>query len=161
MRSYLMTKIIIIFLSYILILFNNNLNADELANKLKIGLLAPFSGDNKELGNSLLLSSQLALNEIADERIIMIPGDSGTNDPNKLNAAINKIIKSGAKVIIGPTDFDSFKDTKKYNDIIFISLSNMYPTITNNTISIGVSLESQIHAIEKFIIKGMAAGAVK
>ena len=148
-----MTKIIIIFLSYILILFNNNLNADELANKLKIGLLAPFSGDNKELGNSLLLSSQLALNEIADERIIMIPGDSGTNDPNKLNAAINKIIKSGAKVIIGPTDFDSFKETKKYNDIIFISLSNMYPTITNNTISIGVSLESQIHAIEKFILK--------
>ena len=148
-----MTKILIIILSYILILFNNNLNAGDNANNLKIGLLAPFSGDNKELGNSLLLSSQLALNEINDNKIMIIPGDSGTNNPTKLNIAINEIIEAGAKIVIGPTDFKSFREVKKYNDIIFISPSNMSPNITNNIISIGVSLESQIKAIEKFIIK--------
>ena len=148
-----MTKILIIILSYILILFNNNLNAGDNANNLKIGLLAPFSGDNKELGNSLLLSSQLALNEINDNKIMIIPGDSGTNNPTKLNIAINEIIEAGAKIVIGPTDFKSFREVKKYNDIIFISPSNMSPNITNNIISIGVSLESQIKAIEKFLIK--------
>ena len=148
-----MTKILIIILSYILILFNSNLNADDNIDNLKIGLLAPFSGDNKELGNSLLLSSQLALDEINDNRIVIIPGDSGTNNPTKLNIAINEIIEAGAKIVIGPTDFKSFREVKKYNDIIFISPSNMSPNITNNIISIGVSLESQIKAIEKFIIK--------
>ena len=148
-----MTKILIIILSYILILFNSNLNADDNINNLKIGLLAPFSGDNKELGDSLLLSSQLALNEINDNRIMIIPGDSGTNNPTKINIAINEIVEAGAKIIIGPTDFKSFKEIKKYNDLIFISPSNMSPNITNNIISIGVSLESQIKAIEKFIIK--------
>ena len=148
-----MTKILIIILSYILILFNSNLNADDNINNLKIGLLAPFSGDNKELGDSLLLSSQLALNEINDNRIMIIPGDSGTNNPTKINIAINEFVEAGAKIIIGPTDFKSFKEIKKYNDLIFISPSNMSPNITNNIISIGVSLESQIKAIEKFIIK--------
>jgi ABC-type branched-subunit amino acid transport system substrate-binding protein len=148
-----MTKILIIILSYILILFNSNLNAGDNINNLKIGLLAPFSGDNKELGNSLLLSSQLALDEINDNRIVIIPGDSGTNNPTKINIAINEFVEAGAKIIIGPTDFKSFKEIKKYNDLIFISPSNMSPDITNNIISIGVSLESQIKAIEKFIIK--------
>jgi ABC-type branched-subunit amino acid transport system substrate-binding protein len=148
-----MTKILIIILSYILILFNSNLNAGDNINNLKIGLLAPFSGDNKELGNSLLLSSQLALDEINDNRIVIIPGDSGTNNPTKINIAINEFVEAGVKIIIGPTDFKSFKEIKKYNDLIFISPSNMSPDITNNIISIGVSLESQIKAIEKFIIK--------
>ena len=148
-----MTKILIIILSYILILFNSNLNADDNIDNLKIGLLAPFSGDNKELGDSLLLSSQLALNEINDNRIMIIPGDSGTNNPTKINIAINEFVEAGVKIIIGPTDFKSFKEIKKYNDLIFISPSNMSPNITNNIISIGVSLESQIKAIEKFLIK--------
>ena len=96
-----MTKILIIILSYILILFNSNLNADDNINNLKIGLLAPFSGDNKELGDSLLLSSQLALNEINDNRIMIIPADSGTNNPTKINIAINEFVEAGAKIIIG------------------------------------------------------------
>ena len=47
-----MIKIIITFLSYILVLFNTNLIADEKNEGLKIGLLAPFSGDYRNLGES-------------------------------------------------------------------------------------------------------------
>ena len=42
---------------------------------------------------------------------------------------------------------------EKYKGLIFISLSNKNPEIRENIISIGISLESQINAIEKFIIK--------
>ncbi len=69
-------------------MFNCNLIADENDGKLKIGLLAPFSGEYKNLGESLLLSTQLALDEIDDENIIIIPRDSGTNDKKKLKIAI-------------------------------------------------------------------------
>ena len=147
-----MTKIIITFLSYIFIFFNSNLTADENNGKLRVGLLAPFSGEYKNLGETLLLSAQLALNEINDENIIIIPRDSGTNDKNKLNSAIKEIINNGAKIIIGPMTSSSFDELKKYNDTIFISLSNKEPRISNNVISIGISLESQLVAIEQFLI---------
>ena len=37
---------------------------------------------------------------------------------------------------------------KKYNDLIFISPSNISPELSNNIISIGVSLESQLIALK-------------
>jgi hypothetical protein len=146
-------KIIITFLSYIFILFNCNLIAAEKNEKLRIGLLAPFSGAYKDLGESLLFSTQLALKEINDENIIIIPRDSGTNNKVKLNLAIEEIIKNGAKIIIGPMTSSSFNELGKYKDTIFISLSNKEPKISNNVINIGISLESQLRTIEKFLIE--------
>ena len=145
-----MIKIIIIFLSYIFILSNSSLAADD--KKLRVGLLAPFSGEHKNLGESLLLSTQLALDEIDDENIIIIPRDSGTDDKDKLNLAIKEIINNGAKIIIGPMSSSSFNELGKYRDTIFISLSNKEPKISNNVINIGISLESQLQAIEKFLV---------
>ncbi len=146
-----MIKTIITFLSYIFILFNCNLMAAENDGKLRIGLLAPFSGEYKNLGESLLLSTQLALDEIGDKNIIIIPRDSGTNDKDQLNRAIKEIISNGAKIIIGPMTHSSSGELEKYRDTIFISLSNKEPKISNNVINIGISLESQLKAIEQFL----------
>ena len=148
-----MIKNIVTFLSYIFLLFYSNLIADEHSEKLKVGLLAPFSGEYKKLGESLLLSTQLALNEIGNENIIIIPRDSGSNNKESLNSAIKEIRSNGAKIIIGPMTSSSFKELGKYNDTIFISLSNKEPKISNNVINIGISLESQLAAIERLLIK--------
>tara|TARA_B110000902_G_C14226131_1_gene557100 strand:+ start:442 stop:1596 length:1155 start_codon:yes stop_codon:yes gene_type:complete len=148
-----MIKKIIIILSYIFISFNSNLLSSENNGELKIGLLAPFTGEYKNLGDSLLFSIQLALDEINDKNIKIIPRDSGSNNVKKLNQAINEIRNMGAKVIIGPTDSFNFQELNKYKDTVFISLSNMEPIIKNNIISIGISLESQMAALEKFITK--------
>ena len=146
-----MIKIIITFLSYIFIFFNSNLAAGENDEKLRIGLLAPFSGEYRSLGESLLLSTQLALDEINDKNNNIITRDSGTNEKDKLNQAIKEIINNGAKIIIGPMSSSSFNELKKYRDTIFISLSNREPKISNNVINIGISLESQLKTIEKFL----------
>jgi hypothetical protein len=148
-----MIKNIITFLSYIFLLFNSNLVADENDRKLRVGLLAPFSGEYKNLGKSLLLSTQLALDELENEDIIIIPRDSGSNDKIRLNAAIKEIKDNGAKIIIGPMTSSSFEELKKYNDTIFISLSNEEPKISNNVINIGISLESQLQAIKQLLIQ--------
>ena len=148
-----MKKNIITFLSYIFLLLNSNLAADENDGKLRVGLLAPFSGEYKSLGESLLLSTQLALNEINNENIIIIPRDSGSNDKDSLNTAIQEIINNNAKIIIGPMTSSSFKELEKYDDTIFISLSNKQPRVSNNVINIGISLESQLEAIEQLLIR--------
>ena len=148
-----MTKFLTIFLSYILIFFNTSLLGEDHSKQLKIGLLAPFSGEYKSLGNSLMFSVQLALDEINDKKIKIIPRDSGSEDKKKLDIAIKEIIDEGAKVIIGPVDSVNSKQLNNYKDVIFISLSNKEPKINNNVINIGISLESQLLALENFIIK--------
>ena len=148
-----MTKILITFLSYIFLLLNTSLIAEENDGKLRVGLLAPFSGEYKSLGESLLLSTQLALDEIGDNNIIIFPRDSGSNDKKKFNLAIQEIIDKGAKVIIGPMTSSYFDEVAKYKDTIFISLSNKKPKISNNLISIGISLESQLESIKQLLLK--------
>jgi len=143
----------ILIITYILIFFNSNLLCDEKNSALKVGLLAPLSGEYKELGESLLYSLQLALDEINDTNVIIIPRDSGFNDKKKLENAVKEIKSQGANIIIGPIDNEQFEEVEKFNDTVFISLSNKNPAFQNNVISIGVSFESQMFALMKFIKK--------
>ena len=89
--------------------------------------------------------------QINDEKVIIVPRDSGFKDDEKLELAVNEMRSMGIKVIIGPTAFEEFSQVKKYGDLIFISPSNINPEFSNNIISIGVSLESQLIALTKFI----------
>ena len=110
----------IVILSYLLIFFNSNLLSNENNNTLKIGLLAPLSGEYKELGNSLLYSLQLALNEIDDKNVLIIPQDSGSNNKQMLNDAIQEIRSKDINIVIGPINNEDFGEVKKFNDVIFI-----------------------------------------
>ena len=148
-----MKKKFFLIVFFLLIIFNPNLSADENNKTLKVGLLAPLSGTYSQLGNSLLYSLQLALEEINDENVIIVPRDSGFNDKEKLNRAINEIKSNNVKVIIGPITNDEFEIVRKHDDLIFISPSNINPEFSSNVISIGISLESQLLALTKFLKK--------
>ena len=142
---------ILCFLFYLILFSNSNLIGKEENRHLKIGLLAPLTGEYAELGNSLLYSLQLALDEINDKNVFIVPRDSGFNNKEKLNNAIRDISSEGINIIIGPLSYEDFDEVKKYNNLIFISPSNINPNFTNNIISVGVSLESQLKALINFI----------
>ena len=143
----------ILTLVYIIIFFNSNLLSKENNKILKVGLLAPLSGEYSALGNSILYSLQLALEEIDDKNVCIVPKDSGFNDKDKLDKAIQDIRSQGIKIVIGPITYDEFNDVKKFNDLVFISPSNISPEFTDNIISVGVSLESQLYTLINFIEK--------
>ena len=146
-------KKVYLILVYTIIFFNSNLFSNEKNKILKVGLLAPLSGEYKDLGNSLLYSLQLALEEIDDKNVLILPRDSGFNNKDKLNSAVQDIKAQGANIIIGPLNYEEFDQIKKFNNMIFISPSNINPEFTNNVISIGISLESQLMALADFIKK--------
>ena len=79
--------------------------------------------------------------------------DSGSNDKKKLNEAVKEIRSKGVNIVIGPINNEDFGEVKKFNDIVFISPSNIDPEFQQNIISIGISFESQMMALEKFIKK--------
>ena len=138
---------------YILIFFNNNSYAEKNKNLLRVGLLAPFSGQYRDIGQSIMLSLQLALREINNDNIIIFPRDSGFNDQSKLENAIESLRQEKINIVIGPTNFSDFNYLSTYKDMIFISPSNTNPKVQSNVLSIGISLESQIKAIENFLNK--------
>jgi hypothetical protein len=100
-----------------------------------------------------MYSLQLALDEIDDKNVSIIPRDSGSNDKDKLINAVEEIKSEGANIIIGPINNDDFKELNKFDDMIFISPSNINPEFQNNIISIGISFESQMLSLVKFIKK--------
>ena len=147
-----MLKKTIIFI-YILLSFNFNSFADENQRTLKVGLLAPFSGEYKDMGQSIMLSLQLALDEISDDNIKIFPRDSGFDNMEKLTKSIESLREENIKIVIGPISHEDFNGALKYKDMVFISPSNINPKVQSNILSIGVSLESQMKSIEEFIKK--------
>jgi len=71
------------------------------ADAIRVGFLAPLSGPNAALGRALFEAAQLALFDLADNRLMLLPRDTeGT--PEKAAAAASQVIAEGAQVIIGP-----------------------------------------------------------
>ena len=143
----------IVITTYILLFYNFNSFANESQKYLRVGLLAPFSGEYKDIGQSIMLSLQLALDEIDDDKIKIFPRDSGFNNPEKLIQSVKSLKDENIKIVIGPISHDDFKMLANYKDMIFISPSNINPKVQSNILSVGVSLESQIKSIENFIEK--------
>ena len=68
-----MYKFFKIFLILIFIFPLGYSNSFSNENKIKIGLLVPMSGDNKDLGQSIIKSTRMALNDIKNNNIEIHP----------------------------------------------------------------------------------------
>ena len=149
-----MKKIFKIILSYLLITFNTFVfaieNKDE--NILKIGALLPLTGELKGLGEDMLYAINLALHDIGNPKIKIYPKDSGSKK-EKIIQACEEFRNEDIKIIIGPTDSEFFKELHNFEDLVFISLSNINSDSKKNIIMMGINLESQLLAIKKFIQK--------
>ena len=104
-----------------IIFFISNASAN---NKIKIGLVVPLSGENKDLGESILNSVRLAVNDIDDDKILIIPRDNQSNPDQTLEVS-KKLYDEGIKIIIGPIfKKNTIKLDQLNNDLIFLSFTN-------------------------------------
>ena len=149
-----MKKILKLILSYFLITFNTFVLAieDKGTNVLKIGVLAPLTGELKNLGEEVIYSVNLALHDIDNPYIEIYPKDSGSNK-EKIIKSCKEFQKEGINIILGPVESKFTKELNKFEDLIFLSLSNMSSNIKGNVIMTGINLESQLLTIKKFIKK--------
>ena len=123
-------------------------NASE--EKIKIGLLIPMTGDNKDLGNLLIKSTRMALKDINNSKLEIYPKDSAS-DPKQVLKSATEFKEMGIKVVIGPVFYESLSYLEEIEDIIFISLTNKTLNLPKNVISSGVNATSQINTIKKFL----------
>ena len=149
-----MKKKILLILTYLLISFNTYVFSTEDKNQelLKIGVLAPFSGELRELGEEILYSINIALHDLGDPKIKIFPEDSGSKN-EKLTNACEKFQNNGIRIVIGPVEAKFTNKLFACQDLVFISLSNMSSNINKNVLMLGINLESQLLSIKNFIKK--------
>ena len=68
---------------------------------IRIGLLLPLSGPNAAIGRALLDAAQLALFDLADDRLTLLPRDSEA-DADAARIAAENVLSEGASLIVGP-----------------------------------------------------------
>ena len=118
--------------------------------KIKIGLLVPITGKSSEIGQSIIKSTQLAINKINNLSIEIIPKDTESN-PKKTLEAAKELASLGIKIVIGPVFNKNLVYLDELNDVIFLSLTNKSQNTSKNIINAGINSTSQINAIKKFI----------
>ena len=145
-----MTKFIkIIFFIYLsfFILFFQTLNASE---KIKIGLLVPMTGNNKEIGDSIIKAVRLAVKDIDSNLIEIFPKDTATKANQTLKSAF-ELSQMGVKIVIGPVFYESLTYLDEMKDLTFLSLTNKTLDLPKNVISAGINSTSQFNTIKKFL----------
>ena len=133
----------------ILLILNFNFKALS-AEKIKIGLLIPVTGEYGKIGHSVINSVRLALNSINDNRIEILPRDTRADPSTTLKIAKELYEVSGVKIIIGPLFSSSTEYLSEIPEVTFLSLTNKLTDTPTNVISTGVNSISQLNAIKKF-----------
>lgn len=72
-----------------------------LDDKVRVALLLPLSGSGAKLGEALLHGAEMALFDIADDRLTLLVKDTG-DTPDGAGAAVESAIAEGARLILGP-----------------------------------------------------------
>ena len=137
------------FIIFTLIFLIFNISQNLANEKIKIGLIVPLSGEYKEIGNSILKATRLAINKIDDSKIEIIPRDT-KSDPETTLKVSKELKNKGIKIILGPVFNKNLIYLDELSEITFLSFSNTNKNNPKNVISGGINAMSQINAIKKF-----------
>ena len=138
--------IIIVFFSFFYF-YTEAISSEE---KIKIGLLVPITGENRELGEQIVKSTRLALKDINTEKIEIYLKDTNSN-PNKTVKSAIEFRDMGISIVIGPVFFNSLTYLDEIKEITFLSLTNKTLKLPSNVISTGINASSQLTTIKKFL----------
>ena len=138
---------IILLLTVTFFLSLGNVFSEE---KIKIGLLVPLTGKNSEIGQSIIKAVRLAINQIDNSLIEIIPKDTQSN-PEVTLVAAKELANSGIKIVIGPVFNKSLIYLDELSEVTFLALTNKNDNFSKNIINAGINATSQLNAIKKFI----------
>ena len=118
-------------------------------DKIKIGLLVPMTGDNKDIGESIIKAVGLAVKDIDNDLIEIFPKDTATKANQTLKSAF-ELSEMGVRIVIGPVFYESLTYLDEMKDLTFLSLTNKTLDLPKNVVSAGINSTSQFTTIKKF-----------
>ena len=131
--------------------------------KVRVAILLPLTGANSVLGNAMLDAAQMALYEVADEKLELRPRDTqGT--PQAAAEAARAALADGARLIIGPllaAEVEAVKPVAHAADVPVIAFSTATQLAGDGTYLIGFLPRQEIERVTAFAhAKGVTRFAV-
>jgi len=139
----------ILFSLFFVLLFETSISYSE-EIKIKIGVLAPLSGEDASLGKQILNSIRMALIDIKNNNIEIYPKDTRSDPDVTLRSAL-EFEEMGISLVIGPVFHKNLLFLDKVKNITFLSLTNKTLDLHKNIISSGINSSSQLNTIKKFL----------
>ena len=134
-------------ITFVFILSISSVYSEE---NIKIGLLVPLSGESSNIGKSVIQSVRMGVNKIDNEKLLIIPRDT-ESDQGKTFEAASELYSKGVRIFIGPVFNENLNGLSKFQDAIFLSLTNKTIGNPENVISSGINAKSQLIAIKKYL----------
>ena len=87
---------------------------------MKVGLLVPMTGDDKQLGKQIIKSTRIALEDINTENLEIFLKDTNSNPKTTVKSAL-ELKELGVKIVIGPVFYKNLIYLDEIEDVIFLS----------------------------------------
>ncbi len=116
---------------------------------IRIGLLLPLSGPNAAIGRALLDAAQLALFDLADDRLTLLPRDSEA-DADAARIAAENVLSEGASLIVGPlfaTSVTSIAPLARARGVNMLTFSTDRNVAGNGVYLMGFTVEDQVDRV--------------
>ena len=139
----------ILFSIFLVLLFETSVSYAE-KSKIRIGVLAPLSGENASIGKQILNSIRMALIDIKNNNIEIYPKDTKSDPEVTLRSAL-EFEKMGISLVVGPVFHKNLLFLGDVKNITFLSLTNKTLDLHKNIISSGINSSSQLNTIKKFL----------
>ena len=140
-----------VFSVFLILLLETSVSNSE-QSKIKIGVLAPLSGEDAFLGKQILNSIRMALIDINNNNIEVYPKDTKSDPDMTLRSAL-EFEQMGISLVIGPVFYKNLLYLDKVKNVTFLSLTNKTLDLHKNIISSGINSSSQFNTIKKFLEK--------
>jgi len=116
---------------------------------IRVAILLPLSGPDADLGRAMLDAAQLALFDVAPERLTLMPRDTGGNAEAASEAA-NDVLGEGAEIILGPVFSDAVRAVAapaRSRDINVVAFSTDRSVAGNGTYLMGFMSDQQVERV--------------
>lgn len=117
----------------------------------RIAVIIPLSGSNADLGKSMMDAAQLALFDLGNPDIELLPLDSKST-PEGAREAAREAINKGASLVLGPVFTDTTQAAAEVigDKIPILSFSNNTALTRRNVYLLGFIPEQQIERVVEF-----------
>ena len=130
------------------------LQVEEAPAEIRVGLLLPLSGPAASLGQDMLNAAQMALFDVGDNDLVLLPRDTGGSATGS-RAAARQVIDEGAEVILGPLfsqAVEAVGPVARQADVRVLAFSNVASVAEEGTFLLGFRPEEQVTRVARYAL---------
>lgn len=121
-------------------------------DRIRVGLLLPLTGRGAPVGQAMLDAAQMAVFDLADDRFLLLPRDTG-GTPEGAVAAAQDALSAGAQLLLGPlfsADASAVKQAVAIANVPILSFSNDWTIAGQNLWVLGFQPRDQVRRVASF-----------